>query len=1012
MSQRGNNQRGRGGGRGARGRGGPPKPSPPDMSKLSLIPTIPANTAVDGSPLVIATPEAAPRGNHVPGNPVDTKSFDQILQRLHLAEIQAEYPLRRAYRDPNTMVYTNHFAIKLDPKMPLFQYEIKGLPGNMGKKTARALVQAMIESVPFLKDHQDDFATDLYESLVSWVRLPEEILGHVTVSLREDRDPIGLWLQEKGKVNTNLLEQYAVGKAQPDKTVNDEIKMINKALNMVIAKALSRDCFSLKANKFFLTGGHTSLSDSFCTMRGYSYSIRPGMGQILLNLNACTSAFYHPILVSKFLLDNNSISGQDERLSALQGVRVHLTYDPKHSDKDSNSRPATIKTYMKTIEGHSKFPCSNQTFPLQGGRPGGTITVQDHFQRTYNITLRHPYLPAINCGTEKKPLWYPPEVLGILPYQIYRRKVPDSLTKGMLEIACRPPQDTRVLIEHEGLRKLGLSPSGGFAPFSPCPPIQIDPRMLQVPAATLPYPTPNYGNGIVDWSNSRTAKDAKWNLIGRKFLRSTPQASFNVFMIVVPCTQDKDRTKLQSTRIQQVWRDFLRAAQDIYATGKFTFVGNCICPVFAQPGKAHDVMAGAKAKGANFFVLLLEKKSVAAYSIFKHLADCTFGVHSLCTVYKEDKTGRPFGDQYWGNVMMKVNLKAGGINHTVSQVAEVMKDTLVLGADVTHPGSGSLLGTPSIAAIVGSVDQYGGKFLGSMRLQPRDTACEDIKDVEGMVLERIRAWRSVNKTLPKNILYYRDGVSDSQYSRVKENELPQVRKAFAIAAKEANNKVVPKFNLTAIVVAKRHHVLFFPQSNNVKDAMPKNGNCKPGTIIDTAVTSPYFQDFYLQSHDGIKGTAKPAHYFVLENEMGKTEKVLQEFTHQLCYTYVRATMGVSYAPPAYYADRLCERGRCYLRNYLAPSTDFFKNHKNMRTVVEDRLKAEREAIFKPDRKANKMGKSVKTAAEKEQEEKDKETAEKEVKHKTFERAKRDFYGKVPIVKNPWMDSIGETMFWM
>ena len=48
-----------------------------------------------------------------------------------------------------------------------------------------------------------------------------------------------------------------------------------------------------------------------------------------------------------------------------------------------------------------------------------------------------------------------------------------------------------------------------------------------------------------------------------------------------------------------------------------------------------------------------------------------------------------------------------------------------------------------------------------MRLQPKDTACEDIKDVKDMVIERIKAWYIHNKTLPKNILYYRDGVSDS-----------------------------------------------------------------------------------------------------------------------------------------------------------------------------------------------------------------------------------------------------------
>lgn len=29
-------------------------------------------------------------------------------------------------------------------------------------------------------------------------------------------------------------------------------------------------------------------------------------------------------------------------------------------------------------------------------------------------------------------------------------------------------------------------------------------------------------------------------------------------------------------------------------------------------------------------------------------------------------------------------------------------------------------------------------------------------------------------------------------------------------------------------------------------------------------------------------------------------------------------MGVSYAPPTYYADCLCERGRCYLRQFFSP----------------------------------------------------------------------------------------------
>lgn len=137
-----------------------------------------------------------------------------------------------------------------------------------------------------------------------------------------------------------------------------------------------------------------------------------------------------------------------------------------------------------------------------------------------------------------------------------------------------------------------------------------------------------------------------------------------------------------------------------------------------------------------------------------------------------------------------------------------------------------------------------------------------------MVLERLKAWFLNNdRALPKNILYYRDGVSDIQYGLVKDNELPQIRAAFAIAAFAANLATPPNFNLTAIVVAKRHHVRTFPRP---QDAMPKNGNCKPGTLLDTTVTSSYFRDFYLQSHNAIKETAKPAHYFELVNEMGFT----------------------------------------------------------------------------------------------------------------------------------------------
>lgn len=86
-------------------------------------------------------------------------------------------------------------------------------------------------------------------------------------------------------------------------------------------------------------------------------------------------------------------------------------------------------------------------------------------------------------------------------------------------------------------------------------------------------------------------------------------------------------------------------------------------------------------------------------------------------------------------------------------------------------------------------------------------------------------------------------------------ELPALRAACA------ELKIDP--TITVIVVGKRHHVRFFPQNEREAD---KSGNCPAGTVIDREVAHPTEFDFYLQSHGGLLGTSRPAHYNVLCDE--------------------------------------------------------------------------------------------------------------------------------------------------
>ena len=147
-----------------------------------------------------------------------------------------------------------------------------------------------------------------------------------------------------------------------------------------------------------------------------------------------------------------------------------------------------------------------------------------------------------------------------------------------------------------------------------------------------------------------------------------------------------------------------------------------------------------------------------------------------------------------------------------------------------------------------------------------------------MVTERLNAWADFHgngSTVPDNIIYYRDGVSAGHYSKVQKVELRAIHTAYD-TVREAKSLPRAKLNLTAVIVTKRHHTRFYPTKTGKKDRYGNN-NCVPGTCVDKLVTSPYYQDFFLQSHSGIKGTARPTHYFVLENNVpGLTLETLRD----------------------------------------------------------------------------------------------------------------------------------------
>lgn len=197
-----------------------------------------------------------------------------------------------------------------------------------------------------------------------------------------------------------------------------------------------------------------------------------------------------------------------------------------------------------------------------------------------------------------------------------------------------------------------------------------------------------------------------------------------------------------------------------------------------------------------------------------------------------------------------------------------------------------------------------------------------------MFKSRLDLWRARNKTLPENILVYRDGVSEGQYQVLKDTEIPSLRTACDLAYTSGDRKKgLPKISF--IVVGKRHHTRFYATREVEAD---RSANPLNGTVVDRGITSMWNWDFFLQAHTCLQGTVKPAHYYVvLDKIFGKVDlkkphpfpnaaDTLEELTHNICYLFARATKAVSICPPAYYADLACERARCYLSGVFDPVT--------------------------------------------------------------------------------------------
>ncbi|GAY65854.1 hypothetical protein CUMW_244220 [Citrus unshiu] len=311
-----------------------------------------------------------------------------------------------------------------------------------------------------------------------------------------------------------------------------------------------------------------------------------------------------------------------------------------------------------------------------------------------------------------------------------------------------------------------------------------------------------------------------------------------------------------------------------------------------------------------------------SYGRIKRVCETELGIVSQCC---QPKQASKLSMQYFENVALKINVKVGGRNTVLVDAVQKRiplvtdRPTIIFGADVTHPQRGED-SSPSIAAVVASMDwPEVTKYRGLVSAQARHEEIiqdlyKSIQDPQrglvhgGMIRELLIAFKRSTNRKPESIIFYRDGVSEGQFSQVLLHEMNAIR----LACASLEEGYAPP--VTFVVVQKRHHTRLFPAEHNRRDLTDRSGNILPGTVVDTQICHPTEFDFYLNSHAGIQGTSRPTHYHVLFDENRFSADGLQVLTNNLCYTYARCTRSVSIVPPAYYAHLAAFRARFYIED--------------------------------------------------------------------------------------------------
>ena len=280
---------------------------------------------------------------------------------------------------------------------------------------------------------------------------------------------------------------------------------------------------------------------------------------------------------------------------------------------------------------------------------------------------------------------------------------------------------------------------------------------------------------------------------------------------------------------------------------------------------ANDYMKKISEKDKNVkkysFALFLLDRNDRIYSTLKYYSLCEHGY--ISQVVKASSLYTKNALSVCSKILLQINAKLSGVSY-IAKFDKNIKDRnlMIIGVDSSH-----IRGKRTGVAMVATINPSFTNFYNKEQIILEEKKESFLISISSFIEEAIQKYNEINKTYPKGIIIYRQGVSFQQKEFLK-NEVINIQK---ICDK---NKLLYEY----ILVNTKTTYKFFEKD--------KGGYKNPdgGLLVLSGVTNRDLFEFYIQPQQVTGGSATPSCFTVAYGNMDFPE-IIPKLTFDFCHLY-------------------------------------------------------------------------------------------------------------------------------